>query len=213
VEAESSYVPAGRPLWSLIEEVRLDDAGPGGSLTVWTPWRTVVLPADPMVGECLYRMTLGPVALENVTGLSGPYQQWKSGRADGCFETWQRLTRVFDQLSGCVVPSLALDSDTAVVSLLPLRPVERFGLPAVSPGSWARLRPGTTVLGTGTARLVGRTAPYRAELAGIAVGLVRELGSEPTGVATLSRRTGLPTRAVTDVLAYLAGAGLVAVGV
>jgi hypothetical protein len=211
VEANSSYVPAGRPLWSLTEEVWIDDPGPDGSLTVRTPWRTVALAADPMVAECLYRMTLGPVALQNVAELAGPYQQWKNGHASECAPAWRRLGRVFDQLAGCVVPALALDTDTVVVSAVPLRPVERFCLPAVFPGSSVRLRPGTAVLGTGTARLVGRTARYRADLAGPAVGLVLELGAEPTGVATLCRRTGLATAAVTDVLAYLAGVGLVAV--
>jgi hypothetical protein len=217
VEADSSYVPAGRPLWSLTEEVRIGDPGPDGSLTVCTPWRTVVIDADPMVAECLYRMTLGPVALQNVAGLSGPYQQWKSGHARECAPAWQRLGAAFDQLAGCVVPSLALhtgtalDTDTAVVSAVPLRPVERFRLPAMSGTSSVRLRPGTTVLGTRTARLVGRTARYRADLAGPAVELVRALGAAPTGVDALSRRTGLAPEAVSDVLAYLAGVDLVTI--
>ena len=103
-----STVLTGSPFWSLTADVELKD-GDGG-LVARTRWGDVrIEDRGATVHEALERMTMGPVRLENVSGLRRAYGSWRSGAQETCAE-WQQLRLVMDLLAGCVIASLDLPS-------------------------------------------------------------------------------------------------------
>jgi SagB-type dehydrogenase family enzyme len=100
------------PLWSFREDVAIESADDG--LNILTRWGEVTVHRPtPATADSLHRMTLGPVALTNVTDLD-----------------WADLYDVFRQVPGCVVRSLGLrDSATPLLSATPVSPNARFELP------------------------------------------------------------------------------------
>src|SRR5436190_15329463 len=90
-------IPARLRLWSLREDVLVEVAPDGDHLVVFTRWGEIrIEDTSPMVREALRRMSLGPVAVENLPALRESYRLWRSGRTDASVEPWRRLSRVLE---------------------------------------------------------------------------------------------------------------------
>lgn len=203
------YVPVHCPLWALTEDVVIADED-SGCLTVKTPARKVRIDdTSDLVRQSLYRMTLGPVALENVSGLADAYARWRSGASGDC-EAWHRLRRVLDELSGNVIASLALGGGHPLLSAVPRRPVERFAFPHMSERAAARrARHSSLNANRSCATVTAYSASYAVELSPPATTVAHALGTgDDTPISKIAADTQLSTPIVADIVAYLAAAGV-----
>ncbi|WP_433390853.1 SagB family peptide dehydrogenase [Micromonospora sp. KLBMP9576] len=196
-DVERSRPGAGLPLWSFRDDVTIETAG-DGSLTILTRWGDVPLgrPAPP-VEEVLHRMTYGPVALGNVAGLD------------------RRLLRsVFDRLPGRIVRSLgSADSPVPLLSVQPVSPLGVLALPEVTEEHPIRLsRFAFAAQRDGELVLESPLSHHRVVLHRPQASLV--LGALPRATTSVEvgRRAGLALPVVSDVIAYLVGAGMVVAG-
>ncbi len=205
------HVPAGRLLWSLVEDaVVVDRAEEDGRLSVVTAaHRVAVDRPSATVREALRRMCLGPVALENVAGLQGSFASWRSGGGD-C-EPWREVKRMLDALGEMVVLSLTRDaaaeplvsmsvSDTAgAVAPLALAEPERFDR--------VGLRPGVRVRRIGVSDVLqAKDSPYQLVLhAAPAIRVGEELSRGPRSAVELAG-PDLGLALVLDVLSFLTAA-------
>lgn len=209
------HLPAGRPLWSLHEEAHIVvDAQDERLVTVATQWAAgwagvELRDVGPTAREVLRRMSLGPVALENVPGLGESYANWRNGVGD-C-SPWRRVKEMLDRLGGWVVPSLAVhDRGGPILSLAATGPDAVFVLDHLDLTAQCRAREGSTVtMVAGEAVLAGPGARYRAVLHRASARSVAEaLLAGPASVDEMSVRLDLPRSLVADVVAYLGGADL-----
>ncbi len=204
-----SHVPTGRPLWSLLEDAFVDEGSE--HLTVHGRWGAIEIDdASPLVREALHRMSLGPVALENISALHDNFVRWQTG--GGPCLIWRKLKNTLDQLGGCVVPSLGLnDGAGPILSLVAVNGNAVFTLPHIGDEDVVGLRPGTDI-----ERLNGDQAlscpgqPYQvilhsAPAAEITKALLDTFGT----IAHVAESLQVEKDLVADVVAYLAGAGLV----
>ena len=124
-----SHIPTGRPLWSLLEDAFVDEGAE--HLTVHGRWGAIQLAdTSPIVREALHRMSLGPVALENISALHDNFVRWKTG--SGPCLVWRRLKNTLDQLGGCVVPSLGMDDGAGpILSVVAVTGDAVFTLPHI----------------------------------------------------------------------------------
>lgn len=206
------HLLTGRPLWSLTEDVLLWESDAG--LVARTRWGDVLIDDRcPAVYESLRRMSLGPVTLENVAELREDLQRWRSGSSEPC-STWHRLWRVLDRLAGCVVASMDLaDGRAPVVSVVPLSADVTFFLPLVTPASRVEPSDGFRIEDDGDrSTVMARSAPSKAELRRPATDVARRLLLGGCSVEDIAAATQLRAPLVIDVVAYLAGAGVVTAG-
>ncbi|GAB2840399.1 hypothetical protein [Lentzea nigeriaca] len=207
--AQPSHVPSGRPLWSLLEDVVVDNDVDGRALTVRGRWGDIVVAdPNPVVREALRRMTLGPVALENIWPLNENFARWKAGSGP-CAE-WQRLKRTLDQLGGVVVPSLGhLDGAGPILSVIAVAHDAIFTLPHVDEDQPVRLRPEAVIEGlNGDQVLVVPGLRYQVVLhREPATAVAKALLAGDTTIAEISDSLQLDRPVVADVVAYLTGAG------
>lgn len=218
--AGPSHVPAGRLLWSLVEDaVVVDRTDGGGALRVAAGDRHVDV-ADPSetVREVLSRMRLGPVALENVAGLRPSFDAWASGSGGGGGSggdcgPWRRVKAVLDDLGAMVVLSLGSEDsgDGLLVSTMALA-AERsrppgLNLPAVDPVRPVRIRPTARLdRGPGGERvLTDPGSPFRVVLhTGSVIAAVEELIRAPRSARALAGPC-LHAALAVDVVAFLTG--------
>jgi hypothetical protein len=209
--AVKSHIPSARPLWSLLEDAVVVSDPERGHLTVRGRWGDIELHDEtPLVREALHRMTLGPVALENIPALYENFASWKSG--GGPCPVWRRLKQTLDQLGGCVIPSLGLDDGAGpILSVLAITGDAVFTLPHI-----AHTQPISILPDTSIERLNGDQAMvcpglayqvtlHRAPAAEIAKSLMH---TEST-IADIANNLQLSLLIVADVVAYLAGAGFI----
>ncbi len=187
-------------LWSLREDVLVEDAPGQERLVVITQWGEVVIhPVDETVRESLRRMSLGPVSLENVL------TPRRGVRRDGT-----NLRQVLNQLSGSVVRSLGLsDGEAPLLSAVPVTRHAALHLPRIEARSPIRLSRFTIM------RAHGDELMLESPLAEYDVLLHRHLAAQT--VAALAGVTSAPeiaellrlsTDLVADILAYLVGTGV-----
>jgi hypothetical protein len=204
-----SHVPAGRPLWSLLEDAVVDQSIDGEALTVRGRWGDIVVAnPNPVVREALRRMTLGPVALENIWPLNENFARWKAGIGP-CTE-WQRLKQTLDQLGGVVVPSLGhVDGAGPILSVIAVAHDAVFTLPPIGDHQPVRLRPEAVIEGlNGDQVLVVPGLRYQVVLhREPAPAVAKALLAADTTIAEISDSLQLDRPVVADVVAYLAGAG------
>src|SRR5262245_32241398 len=112
IDSGAQFLDHSIPLWSFREDVAIESTEAG--LNILTRWNEVRLQRPPAaIEDSLHRMTLGPVALTNVTDLD-----------------WADLHDVFRRVPGCVVRSLGLrNSATPLLSATPVTQRARFELP------------------------------------------------------------------------------------
>ncbi|MEV4666014.1 SagB family peptide dehydrogenase [Micromonospora echinofusca] len=196
-DADTSRPGPSLSLWSFRDDVTIETAEDGG-LTVLSRWGDVPVgrPA-PSVEEVLHRMTYGPVALGNVAGLDG-----------------RALRAVFDRLPGRIVRSLgSRDSPVPLLSVQPVSPLGALELPEVagdrplrlSRFAFAHQRDGELVIESPLSH--HRVVLHRPQAALV-------LGALPRATTTVevARRVDLALPVVADVVAHLAGAGMVVLG-
>ncbi|WP_143138808.1 hypothetical protein [Lentzea waywayandensis] len=206
-----SHVPAGRPLWSLLEDAFVDEGSE--HLTVHGRWGAIeIADTSPLVREALHRMSLGPVALENISALHENFVRWKTG--SGPCLIWRKLKNTLDQLGGCLVPSLGLnDGAGPILSLVAVARDAVFALPHIGDDEVVTMR-----RGTGIERLNGDqalTCPGRAYQVILhsapATEIAKSLLHNESTIDQLAEALQVEKTLVADVVAYLAGADLVAV--
>ncbi|ANZ35104.1 hypothetical protein BBK82_02495 [Lentzea guizhouensis] len=204
-----SHIPSGRPLWSLLEDAFVDEGG--DTLTVHGRWGAIELAdTSPLVREALHRMSLGPVALENISALHDNFVRWKTG--SGPCLIWRKLKNTLDQLGGCVVPSLGLnDGAGPILSVVAVTGNAVFSLPHLGDDDVVTLRPGTEIERlNGDQALVCSGQPYQVILhSAPATEITKALLDAETTVAQVAEALQVDEELVADVIAYLAGAGLV----
>ncbi|MDQ2813551.1 MAG: DUF1702 family protein [Actinomycetota bacterium] len=126
-QSSNSSAARGRELWSLRDDVSVE-ADPGrdpvrlrgrwGDITIWRSSR--------LVRETVYRMSLGPISLENATSATaiparGTYQD-----ADEARTQLAELHSVLERLQPLIVRSLATESGQPLLSVIPLTLRSRF---------------------------------------------------------------------------------------
>ncbi|MFC4947376.1 hypothetical protein [Pseudonocardia sp. GCM10023141] len=190
---------SGRPLWSLAEDARVDD----DPLTVRGRWGAVPI-ADPRppVREALRRMSLGPVALENIALLRHGYAR-------------RRFEATLQRLGGYVVPSLGgADGIGPVLSVIAVVPDAVFVPPPIARAAVVALRRGC--LFDRRADECVLTCPGRAYQVVLhrpaAVAVVGALGSGPRPIGEIAAAADVDPRDAADVAAYLCGAGVAVLG-
>ncbi|SDH51288.1 hypothetical protein SAMN05216553_12559 [Lentzea fradiae] len=204
-----SHVPAGRPLWSLLEDAFVDEGAE--HLTVHGRWGAIeIADTSPLVREALHRMSLGPVALENISALHENFVRWKTG--SGPCLVWRKLKNTLDQLGGCLVPSLGLDDGAGpILSVVAVTRDAVFGLPHISADQPVTMRRGTEIERlNGDQALACAGQQYQVILHNApATEIAKWLLDTETTVASVAEALHLEKALVSDVVAYLAGAGLV----
>jgi SagB-type dehydrogenase family enzyme len=212
----TDHIPARLRLLSLSEDVLVEVGPDGEHLVAFSRWGEIRIDdTSPVVRESLRRMNFGPVSVENLP-VAESFQLRKSGETGESREQpWARLERVLDRLGNCVVRSLGLEGEAGpVLSVAPVSRHARFWLPSqVEPerpiklSRFAALRPGSDEL-----LLESPLTPYRVVLhRPIAAWVVGSLGS-PTTITDLSALLRIPEPVVADIVAYLAGGGMVLTG-
>lgn len=206
-----SHIPTGRPLWSLLEDAFVDEGAE--HLTVHGRWGAIQLAdTSPIVREALHRMSLGPVALENISALHDNFVRWKTG--GGPCLVWRRLKNTLDQLGGCVVPSLGMDDGAGpILSVVAVTGDAVFTLPHIEDDESVAMRPGTEIErlnGDQALTCVGQQ--YQAILhSAPATEIAKSLLDGETTIAHIADALQISPTLVADVVAYLAGAQLVVV--
>jgi SagB-type dehydrogenase family enzyme len=202
--AQPLRVPQRVWLWSLSEDVLVEVAPEGDQLLAFTQWGEVRFDdAGPVVRESLQRMSLGPVALENLpVRRSGP-------------EPWQQLLLVLELLGNCVVVSLRLDDQPVpLLSAVPVSRRARFlAASKVHPDAlvqlsrFACIRPGRDELLLESPLANHRALLHRPLAAWVAGALCR-----PTTVADVAAQLHAAEQVVADIVGLLVGCGLVLAG-
>ena len=206
-----SHIPTGRPLWSLLEDAFVDEGAE--HLPVHGRWGAIQLAdTSPIVREALHRMSLGPVALENISALHDNFVRWKTG--GGPCLVWRRLKNTLDQLGGCVVPSLGMDDGAGpILSVVAVTGDAVFTLPHIEDDEAVAMRPGTEIErlnGDQALTCVGQQ--YQAILhSAPATEIAKSLLDGETTIAHIADALQISPTLVADVVAYLAGAQLVVV--
>ncbi|MET8760351.1 hypothetical protein [Lentzea sp. NPDC004782] len=204
-----SHIPTGRPLWSLLEDAFIDEGAE--HLTVHGRWGAIELTdPSPVVREALHRMSLGPVALENISALHENFVRWKAG--SGPCLVWRRLKNTLDQLGGCVVPSLGLDDGAGpILSVVAVTGDAVFTLPHVEDEEIVCMRPGTEIERlNGDQALTCPGQQYQVILhSAPATEIAKMLLEGETTIAQIAESLQISRTLVADVVAYLAGAQLV----
>jgi SagB-type dehydrogenase family enzyme len=196
-------------LWSLSEDVLVEENGVQGQHVVITKWgETKIDATNRLVVESLRRMSLGPVSLANVLahsdrdGIGGEHGSWASVR------------KVLDLLGGSVVRSLGLsDGESPLLSAVPVARNAALSLPDVRHQRGLRLsRFAAMRAHEGELLLESPLAQYDVLLhKPLAVQVVTSLVgiSSITQVAdALRAEPGV----VADIVSYLVGTGIVLVG-
>lgn len=203
-----SHVPTGRPLWSLLEDAFVDEES--DHLVVHGRWGTIeIADASPLVREALHRMSLGPVALENISALHENFVRWKTG--SGPCLIWRKLKNTLDQLGGCVVPSLGLnDGAGPILSVVAVTRDAVFTLPHVEDDDVVSMRPRTEIERlNGDQALACPGLSYQVILhSAPATEIAKSLLDTETTITDLAEALQVEKTLVADVVAYLAGAGL-----
>ncbi|MEU7480431.1 hypothetical protein AB0A63_30950 [Lentzea sp. NPDC042327] len=209
VVTTQSHVPSGRPLWSLLEDAFVDEGSE--TLTVHGRWGAIELAdTSPLVREALHRMSLGPVALENISALHDNFVRWKTG--SGPCLIWRKLKSTLDQLGGCVVPSLGLnDGAGPILSVVAVTGDAVFTLPHLGERAVVGVRPGTEIERlNGDQALACPGQPYQVILhSAPATEITKALLAADSTVVEVAEALQVDAELVADVVAYLAGAGLV----
>lgn len=211
--------PEPAHLWSIREDVLLEDDPEHDRLIVLTTWGEVAIESvDEKIVATLRRMSLGPISLENViagwhTGEEEPLGPEEAGRTRESRDRTE-LRQVLDLLSGSVVRSLGPgDGEGPLLSAVPIARVATLRLPEIDPDRPLRLSRFAAI------RCDNAELLLESPLAQYHILLHRQLAAQVTTAlcaATSAREiaTRLPAEpaVVTAILSYLAGAGVVLLG-
>ncbi|MFL6123644.1 hypothetical protein [Actinophytocola sp.] len=196
IDSGALFLDQSIPLWSFREDVAIESVEDG--LNLLTRWGEVFVEAPvAAIVDSLHRMTLGPVALTNVTDLD-----------------WADLREMFRLLPGCVVRSLGLrNSATPLLSATPVTQKARFELPKLTPTTPIRLSRFAFLRDrSGEMMLESPLSHHRVVLhRPIASWVVGALGRTTTTM-DVARAVNLAPMLVSEVIAYLVAADMVVHG-
>lgn len=190
-----------RSLWSIREDSFVETEGDESVLH--TRWGDMQITSDDkLVHELLRRMSLGPIALENVLpDAPGP---------DGDLRR-ARLMLLLQRIHSVVIRSLALqDADQPLLSAVPIARAASFTPVLLRPdrplrlSRFASLRTGTEGLVLESSLSLYRVVFHRPE----ALWVVAALGRATT-LAAAAPLVPLPAEVVRDIAAHLASTGMV----
>ncbi|ALG09049.1 SagB family peptide dehydrogenase [Kibdelosporangium phytohabitans] len=197
-------------LWSLREDA-LVETGSDDSLLVFTRWGDIKIDdPSPVVREWLYRMSLGPVSLENLL----PARPGNHHRPVEDDPDYGQVRRVLTKLGSCVVHSLGLaDMGGPLLSAVPISRKAAFELPAIDVRRPVRLSrfaamrasDSEVVLESPLAR--HRVVFHRS----LATRVIGSLGKATT-VADLAPALDVPEALVADIVTYVAAVGMIVLG-
>ncbi|HEY1624920.1 MAG TPA: DUF1702 family protein [Streptosporangiaceae bacterium] len=170
-------------------------------------WGDITIPqSSRLVRDTLYRMSLGPISLENATSpAGGTYRDPEEGRAQ-----LTELYGVLDRLQPMIVRSLATEFGQPLLSVVPLTTRSRFypaPLPAGTPfrlSVYARLRADGHEYAIESPLALHRVVLHQA----VAMRLLGPLSS-PVTPASYTATLSLAEPAAASFLEYLAAAGIV----
>lgn len=198
-EYHSSLPARGRELWSLREDVILEGDPFRDPVRLRSRWGDITVQSSSrLVRETLYRMSLGPISLENVT-VPG---EARSQLAE--------LHGELDRLQPLIVRSLAQESGQPLLSVVPVTMRSRFSPVPLRAGERYRLSIYACVRSDGheftieSPLSVHRVILHRAA----AMQLIAPLASPVTPAAFLVAVSSAEPAAAT-VLEYLVAAGMV----
>jgi SagB-type dehydrogenase family enzyme len=198
-------------LWSLREDALVESAA-DDQLLVFTRWGDIEIDdPSPVVREWLYRMSLGPVSLENLLPAQA---RGGEGNRFGSMEhdpEYLRVRRVLEKLGSCVVHSLGLaDMGGPLLSAVPISRQANFELPVIDGDHPVRLSrfaamrasDGEVVLESPLAR--HRVVFHRS----LATRVIGSLGKATT-IADLAPALDVAESLVADIVSYVAAVGMV----
>ena len=132
---------SGSELWSLHEDVQVELESSENLLRVRSRWGDITIrhPSEAL-RDALYRMTLGPISLDNVTDMpngasladaEAPSARYSPARI--------QLAKVLDRLQPLIIRSLGLKSGQPLLSVVPMTARARFRAVPVPPDAPVRL--------------------------------------------------------------------------
>jgi SagB-type dehydrogenase family enzyme len=200
-------------LWSLREDVSVE-LEPDQSVLLRSRWGDVTIhQPSQLVREALRRMRLGPISLKNVVGVREATEAGQTAAAAEAPERQTQLYRVLEQLQPLVVRSLKLESGQPLMSVVPItvgarfRPVPLAADVPVRLSVFAGLRTDGREYLLESPLALHRVLLHRPEAAALVASLASPVPPAALAAAWLAEGTG--ERLATDVLEYLAAAGMV----
>lgn len=200
-------------LWSLREDVLVEDGPEPGRLVVVTTWDEFVIDrANDTIVESLRRMSLGPISLENVAA-GGRSADGRGDPADRPPE-WVELRQVLDLLSGSVVRSLRLrDADRPLLSAVPLAQYASLRLPEIGLDQPLRLSRFAALRYRRDDLLVeSPLGRYQVVLHQPPAAHVVTALAQPSSVRAIAAELDVEPVVVAAIAAYLVGVGIALVG-
>jgi SagB-type dehydrogenase family enzyme len=212
---------ASTHLWSLREDVLVEDGPEQNRLVVVTKWGEFdIESAADVVRVSLRRMSLGPISLENALARgrsteddpAGPGTA--SGYRNGTRQEWAELGQVLDLLSSSVVRSLGLgDGDSPLLSAVPIARVALLRLPEIERDRPVRLSRFAAIRPYDGELLVeSPLAQYQVLLHRHLPIAVATALSSATTVRDVAELLGEDEPMVSEIISYLAGTGIVILG-
>ncbi|HYQ66901.1 SagB family peptide dehydrogenase [Actinophytocola sp.] len=196
IDSGAQILEQSIPLWSFREDVAIESTAEG--LNILSRWGEVRVESPAAaIEDSLHRMTLGPVALANVTGLD-----------------WADLHAVFSRVPGCVVRSLGMrNTASPLLSATPVTRNARFELPKLTLTQPVRLSRFAVLLDrAGEMMLESPLSHHRVVLhRPLASWVVGALGRTTT-VTAVANTVNLHKPLVAEIVAYLVAAGMVVHG-
>lgn len=202
-------------LWSLHEDVQVELESGSSSLLLHSRWGDITIqsPSEP-VRDALYRMSLGPISLENVAGVLNDVPLGGAEAADAA-QSWYsptriQLERVLTRLQPLIIRSLGIETGPPLLSVVPMTPRSRFRAVPVPPdvpvrlSTYAELRTNGKEYCLESPLSLHRVLLHRAE----AISLIGSLGRPITAAEYVAALPQLSFVAA-DTLAYLVAAGMV----
>jgi hypothetical protein len=188
-------------LWSLREDVDVELKLAGGPVRLKSPWGEITIPQPSRpVREALHRMSLGPVSLENISGVA---RNEHPGQR-------RQLFRVLDRLQAVIIRSVKRATGEPLLSVVPLTPQSVFHPAPLSPdvpvrlSSFAELRTDGREYRLESPLAMHRVLLHRAE----AVHLIGMLAGPCTPVDAMAALTESEPAAMA-ALEYLIASGIV----
>lgn len=197
IDSGAQILEQSIPLWSFREDVAIESTADG--LNILSRWGEVGVDSPAAaIEDSLHRMTLGPVALANVTDLD-----------------WADLHEVFSQVPGCVVRSLGMrNTASPLLSAAPVTRKARFELPKLALAQPIRLSRFAVLRDrAGEMMLESPLSHHRVVLhRPLASWVVGALGRATT-INAVAHTVNLHEPLVAEIIAYLVAAGMVVHGV
>jgi SagB-type dehydrogenase family enzyme len=194
-------------LWSLREDVLVEGDPEHDRLVVVTKWGETRIDAPGyLVRECLRRMSLGPISLQNVLPSA-------AGKGNHTADL-ARLRQVLDLLGDCVVHSLGLqDGEGPLLSAVPVARNATFRLPAIDPGLPVRLsRFAAMHAQDGELLLESPLSQYNVVLHRPAASAVVAALATATRAGELAGLLRMSAPVLKEVVTYLVATGIVLLG-